>query len=557
MKLTAAILLTLLLTTAARESVKFTDMTAASGLRFRHHNSATPNKYLIETMAGGVAVFDYDGDGWLDVFFTNGARIQNPQADGAELDKSAPEFWNRLYHNNRDGTFTDVTQKAGVRGRGYAMGVAAGDYDNDGDADLLVTGYDAASLYRNNGDGTFAEVAAQAGIKADGWMTSAGFFDYDRDGDLDLFICRYLQWDFARGGIFCGDRRAGGRGYCHPDKFKPISNLLFRNNGDGTFADVSAASGVGAALGKALGVAFNDYDGDGWADIFVANDSHPQSLFRNRGDGTFEDVALVAGVGYSEDGRTFAGMGADFADLDDDGWPDVVATALPYEYYAFFRNRGRGGFDYLSLDSGLGEITRLFGGWGVRIFDYDNDGAKDVFFANSHVMDNIALTQPHLSYEQPPLLLKFDGRRFANVSAASGEVFARRSASRGAAFGDLDNDGDVDVVIANCGGEAMALRNDGGNRNHWFAVELRGRQSNRDGVGARVVLTRQNGKKQHAFVSAAASYLSANDRRVFFGLGAEAAVKLIRVEWPSGAAQEIAAPKVDRVVKIEERGGGK
>ncbi len=539
-------------------SARFTDATLSSGLRFLHRNSATPNKYLIETMAGGVALLDYDNDGFLDVFFTNGARIKDTQRDGEPLDKSPPEFWDRLYRNNRDGTFTDVTEKAGVRGKGYGMGVAVADYDNDGDADLLVTGYNVASLYRNNGDGTFSDVTAQSRINTEGqpgWMTSAGFFDYNHDGHLDLFICRYLQWDFASGSIFCGDSRPGGRGYCHPDKFKPISNLLFKNNGDSTFTDVSAASGVRAHAGKALGVAFNDYNHDGRMDIFVANDSHPQFLFKNNGDGTFTETGLVAGISYSEDGKTFAGMGADFADIDDDGWPDIVATALPYEFYAFFRNNGKGAFQYLSLDSGLGGITRLYGGWGMRIFDYDNDGVKDVFFANSHVMDNIARTQPHLSYEQKPLLLKFNSNRFTNVSSMSGEVFTRASASRGAAFGDLDNDGDVDVVIANCNGAAIRLRNDGGNANHWIAVELRGVRANRDGIGAKIVLTRQSGKKQYAVVSAAGSYLSANDRRVYFGLGSDTAVRQIRIEWPGGAIQEIAGPKVDQILRVEEKVG--
>lgn len=550
---------------------RFVDVASSAGLRFQHRNSATPRKYLLETMGGGAAVLDYDNDGWLDLFFTNGARLKDGQRDDEPLDKSAPEFWDRLFRNNRDGTFTDRTEQAGVRGKGYGMGAAAADYDNDGDTDLLLTGYNVITLYRNNG-GTFTDVTAQSRINASGqvsqlgqfslgWMTSAGFFDYNNDGQLDLFICRYLQWDFAAGSIFCGDSRPGGRGYCHPDKFKPVANLLFKNNGDGTFSDVSGASGIARRAGKALGVAFNDYNNDGWLDVFVANDSHPQFLFKNNGDGTFTETGLLAGVSYSEDGRTFAGMGADFADIDDDGWADVVVTALPYEYYAFFQNQGRksgkGVFQYLSLDSGLGEITRLFGGWGVRIFDYDNDGVKDMFFANSHVMDNIAHTQPHLSYEQRPLLVKFDGRRFTNVSATAGDVFTRAAASRGAAFGDLDNDGDVDVVIANNNGPAQVLRNDGGNVNHWLAVELRGVRANRDGIGAKIVLTRQSGKKQYGLVSTAASYLAANDRRVFFGLGSETAIKQIRIEWPGGGVQEITRPHVDGVLRVEEKTSAK
>jgi enediyne biosynthesis protein E4 len=535
--------------------VKFTDITAASGLRFLHRSSATQNKYLIETMGGGVALFDADSDGWLDVFYTNGARLKDPQPDNESLDKSAPEFRNRLFHNNRDGTFTDVTEKAGLGGKGYSMGVATGDYDNDGDADLLVTGYGVISLYRNDAQGTFTDITARSGIKGDGWMTSAGFFDYNNDGHLDLFICRYLQWNFTSGSLFCGESRPGGRGYCHPDKFKPISNYLFKNNGDGTFTDVSAASGVKAKPGKALGVAFADYNRDGLMDISVANDSHPQFLFRNKGDGTFVEVGLDAGVGYDEDGKTFAGMGTDFSDLDDDGWPDIVTTALPYQYFAFFHNNGKGGFDYLSLNSGLGAITRLFGGWGVRIFDYDNDGAKDVFLANSHVMDNITVTQPHLAYEQKPLLLKFDGHRFQDISARSGEVFQKEMAARGAAFGDLDNDGDLDVVIANCNRPAVVLRNDGGNRNHWLAVELRGTRSNRDGLGGLITLTMKSGKKSFAQVTTASSYLSASDRRAFFGLRNEDTIRTVKIEWPGGAVQEMAEPKADRVLRVEEEAG--
>jgi enediyne biosynthesis protein E4 len=539
---------------AVSQPVKYTDATASSGLRFRHRNSATATKYLIETMAGGVALFDYDGDGWLDVFFTNGARLAEAQRDGVPLDKTAPEFWNRLFRNNRDGTFTDVTERAGVKGRGYAMGIGVGDYNNDGHADLLVTGYGEAILYRNNGDGTLSDVSLRARLKTDGWMTSAGFFDYDNDGRLDIFICRYLQWDFAAGAVFCGDARPGGRGYCHPDKFKPVASYLFRNLGDGTFADVSAASGIAAHAGKSLGVAFADFNRDGFTDISVANDSFPQFLFKNKGDGKFDEVALAAGVGYNEDGKTFAGMGTDFSDLDDDGWPDIVTTALPYEYYAYFRNDGRGGFNYLSLDSNLGALTRLFGGWGVRVFDYDNDGAKDLFLANSHVLDNIALNQPHLSYRQKLLLLKFDGRAFRDVSAQSGEVFAEAWSSRGAAFGDLDNDGDVDAVISTCDGPAYFLRNDGGNRNHWLGLELRGTKSNRDGIGARVTLTLASGKRLYNAVSTAGSYLSANDRRVFFGLGKETAIRQVRVEWPSGAVQEVGELRCDQLLRVIEPG---
>jgi hypothetical protein len=530
----------------------FVDVTREAGLNFRHVNSATPSKYLIETMGGGVALLDYDRDGWMDVYFVNGARLKHPHPDGEPPDKSAPEFWNRLFRNNRDGTFTDVTERAGVRGHGYGMGVAAGDYDNDGFPDLLVTNYGSAILYRNRGDGTFADVTRQAGLNADGWMTSATFLDYNRDGCLDLFICRYLDWDFKRGSLFCGIETPDGRAYCHPDEFPPVANYLFRNNCDGTFSDASGSSGIGASRGKALGVAVADFDRDGWIDISVANDSFPQFLFRNNGDGTFEEIASTSGAGYTEDGQTFAGMGTDLADLDGDGYPDIVTTALPYQYFAFFRNNRDSTFTYASFVSNLAEATRLLSGWGMKVFDFDNDGGREIFFANSHVMDNIEVTQPQVSYLQPPLLVKYREGKFANISAQSGEVFREVWSARGAAFGDLDNDGDIDVVVASVNGPAYLLRNEGGNRNNWIALELRGSKSNRDGMGAQVRLTAPSGKAQHATASVGGSYLASNDPRVFFGLGKEKLVAEIRIEWPSGTTQVLTEIQPNQFLKVEE-----
>jgi len=535
--------------------VTFVDVTESSGLRFLHRNSATSNKYLMETMTGGVAIFDYDQDGWLDVFFVNGAKLKDPHPDAEVPDKSSPEFWNRLFRNNHDGTFTDVTQKAGLQGRGYGMGVAAADYDNDGFTDLFVTNFGDCILYHNNGDGTFADVTARAKIKVDGWPTSAGFFDYDRDGYLDLFVCRYVQYSFS-GNIYCGDKKPGARAYCHPDNFKPVSNVLLKNNGDGTFTDVSQSSRIKASEGKGLGVAFADFNNDGFLDISVANDSYQQFLFKNNGDGTFTETGVIAGVGYTEDGKTFAGMGTDFVDLDDDGFPDIVTTALSNESYAFFHNNGDESFTYATLVSNLGEITRLFAGWGLHIFDYDNDGSKDLFLANGHVMDNIAFTQPHLSYMQKPLLLKSAGKKFVDVSSSSGSVFTQVWASRGAAFGDLDNDGDLDIVVSNCDGPAYFVRNEGGNRNHWIGLELRGVKSNRDGIGARVILTTGSGKVQYNHATSTASYLSANDKRVFFGLGEETKAKQIQILWPSGIEQILTDVKPDQILKVEEKAEG-
>lgn len=532
--------------------VTYLDVTRASGISFRNNNSATPDKYLIETMTGGVAIFDYDNDGWPDVFLVNGARIHTGQRDDEQPDKSSPEYWNRLYHNNHDGTFTDVTEKAGVRGSGYGMGVAVGDFDNDGFEDLLVTNFGSVTLYHNNGNGTFTDVTARAGLRTEGWMSSAGFFDYDNDGKLDLFICRYLDWNFSKN-TYCGSRLEGGRSYCHPDNFKPISDYLFHNNGDGTFTDVSSKSHIAATPGKGLGVAFADFNNDGRLDISVANDSFQQFLFLNNGDGTFTENALAAGVGYTDEGKVFAGMGTDAADVDDDGRPDIVTTALSNETYAYFHNNGDGTFNYDTNVSRLGQITKLYGGWGMRILDYDNDGHKDLFFANSHVLDNVEKTQPHLEYLQPLLLLRQINGKFVDVSKQSGQVFVEKWASRGAALGDLDNDGDMDALVVTCNGPAYVLRNDGGNKNGWIALDLRGTRSNRDGIGAKVKLTAASGRVQYGMVTTTASYQSAQDRRLYFGIGQEKGIGSIEIAWPSGIKQIIENPPIRQIMTVKER----
>jgi hypothetical protein len=524
------------------------------GIDFSHENSATSNKYLLETMGGGVAVFDYDTDGRLDVFFTNGAKIDDPMPAGKLPDKSDRRFWNRLYRQNGDGTFRDTTENAGVTGmpqNRYGMGAAVGDYDNDGFADLYVTNYGGNTLYRNNGDGTFADVTARAGVAASGWSASAGFFDADNDGKLDLFVTRYVEWTFQTNG-YCGEKKPGYRAYCHPDNYEPTTNILYRNNGDGTFTDVSAKAGIAGAAGKGLGVAFADYDHDGFVDVYVANDSVQSFLYHNDGDGTFTELGLLAGVGFNEDGKTFAGMGVDFADYDNDGLPDIVVTDLSNERYRLFRQGGDGSFQDVTHSSGVGAASLLFSGWSTRFFDYDNDGWKDVFVAQGHVMDTIEKTSPNLRYLQPPLLLRNETGRFVRV--APGEAFQKDWPGRGAAFGDLDNDGDIDVVVNNVGQRALVLRNDGGNQGNWLGIQTVGKTSNRDGIGCRVKVVSDGGATQYFTVNTAVGYLSSSDRRLLVGLGRATAARLVEIRWPSGIVQKLEDVASGQVLSAVEPG---
>jgi hypothetical protein len=520
----------------------FEDATRRSRIDFRHENSATPHKYLLETMGGGVALIDYNGDGRLDVFLTNGARL-----DGGAVDKSDDRYRNRLYRAHADGTYTDVTEAAGVAGTGgYGMGAAVGDFDNDGHDDLYVTNFGGNVLYRNRGDGTFEDVTGRGGVAASGWSTSAGFFDYDNDGKLDLFVCRYLDWDFSRN-RYCGEHKSGYRSYCHPDNFDGISSILFHNEGGGRFTDVSRKAGIDSPEGKALGVAFADFDDDGWQDIYVANDSAPCFLFRNKRDGTFEEIALPAGVAYDEDGRTFAGMGVDFSDYDNDGRPDLIVTNLSLQRYALYRNNGDATFTYATQTSGVGNATQEYSGWGVKFADFDNDGWKDIFAAQGHVMDTIHLTSPNLKYAQPPLLLKNHGGQFRTAGQFSGPL-----ASRGAAFGDLDNDGDIDVVISNCGGPPSVLTNRIGSRSNWLRLKLTGTRSNRNAIGSRIVARLPGGQTQRYEVHTASSYLAANDARVLIGLGPHRAVESIEIRWPGGARQVLKDVRGGQAVEVRE-----
>jgi hypothetical protein len=527
--------------------VTFTDITSQSKITFRHAASPTSQKYLPETMGGGVAMFDFDNDGRLDLFFTNGAAIKDPMPAGALPDKREAKFWNRLYKQKPDGTFDDVTERAQVRGEGYSMGAAAADFDGDRNIDLFVTGYAGSRLYRNSGDGTFEDVTRARGAEVSGWSTSAGWFDYDRDGRLDLFVLRYMDWDFERGNIFCGDPRF--RAYCHPDNFKGAASVLLHQKPDGKFEDVSARAGIADPSGKGLGVAFADFDNDGFLDLFVANDSVRQFLFRNLGDGTFEDIALGAGAGYDENGKTFAGMGVDTADYDNDGLMDVFITALSNETYPLFRNSGNLSFNYETGASGIGQITVLFSGWGTRFVDADNDGWRDLVVAQGHVLDTIEKTTGHLAYKQAPLLMRNTGKGFVNVSATAGAPFNIALAARGAAFGDLDNDGDADIVFAQTDGPPVICRNDG-TKNHWLGIALVGTGGNRFGLGSRVTVVDSAGGRQVFDVTTASSYLSSNDPRVIVGLGTLTAVRSVEIRWPDGRKQTITNPQIDRYLVV-------
>jgi hypothetical protein len=526
----------------------FTDVTSELGLRFEYVASHTSRKYLIETMGSGLALFDYDNDRRLDIFVVNGAQLSDPTQKGTIPQKQGPQDWNRLYHQKRDGTFEDVTEKAGLQGIGYGMGVAVGDYDNDGFEDLYVTAYGGNRLYHNNGDGTFTDVTEKAGVGGGGWSTSAAWVDLDGDGLLDLVVLRYLQWDFDD--TWCGERREGYRAYCHPDGYRPIAPLVYHNDGNGHFTEISRKVGL-AEPGKGLGIALADYDRDGHLDIFVANDSMPEFLYHNKGDGTFEEVALRSGVAVDGEGHTYAGMGVDFADYNNDGLPDLVVTALASQMYALYRNNGDDTFTYESYPSGLGRMTMKHSGWGVRFIDYDNDGWKSLLINQGHDLDTVQLTFPDLRYKEPMLLARNTGKGFEDVSAQAGEIFQKAWVGRGLAIGDIDNDGRLDAVVTSNDGALYVLHNSTKTQNHWLTLELIGHRSNRDAIGAEVKLTTARGS-QWATVTTAGSYLSSSDKRVHFGLGAETVARTIEIRWPSGIRQTLKDVRADQILKIEE-----
>jgi hypothetical protein len=528
--------------------VTYVDVAAAAGITFQHDNAASTEKYLIETMGSGCGWIDYDQNGLMDLYLVNGAatRLYTPKH----------ALQSALYRNNGDGTFSDVTAKAGVGAEGlFGMGVAVGDYDNDGFPDLFVLGYGRCILYHNNGDGTFTDVTAKAGVENLGrWGSSAAWFDHDNDGRLDLVIANYVDWA-PDNNFWCGDHGPGLRSYCHPDNYHGQAPTLYHNNGDGTFTDVSLRSGVGAKPGNGLGVVTFDYDDDGWQDIFIANDSMPNFLFHNNRDGTFREVGYMAGVAVSMDGTSEAGMGVDAADASGNGRMDLIVTHLDSQLARFYQNMGGGVFDDATLRSKISYATFHMSGFGTRFMDYDNDGLRDVFMADGHILDNIERYRGEVRYAEPKLMFRNTGRGiFENVSDRLGADFQRPRVSRGAAIGDFDNDGDLDVLVNNNGEPAQLLRNDGGNANHWLEIFLIGTKSNRDAVGARVKLTAGD-LTLYDQRKGGMSYQSAQDPRLHFGLGARASVDALEIIWPSGVVTKLADIKSDQIIAVKEGEG--
>ena len=530
-------------------AIKFEDIAAKAGVHFITQNSPTANKNQVETMVAGVALLDYDGDGYLDIYLVNGAAIPS-------LKKESPAYWNRLYHNNHDGTFTDVTERAGVAGAGYGMGVAVGDYDNDGRPDIFLANVTGNQLFHNNGDGTFTDVTEKAGLAGaqyNGkkmWSVGAGWFDYNNDGLLDLFVVNYCVWEVNKD-PYC-PLKSGVRGYCHPKLYTSLHNTLYRNNGDGTFTDVSVETGIASYLGKGMSVSFADYDGDGYLDAFVANDTTPAFLFHNLGGKKFEEVGVPTGVAYAPDGTTLSGMGSDFRDINNDGRPDIWYTAVEHQTFPLLINDGKGDFDDMTLSDGL-DATKEMSGWSNGIFDFDNDGWKDLFVARANVLDNISELTPSRKYPEPNSIFRNLGNgKFADVSKTAGPDFQLEGAHRGAAFGDLFNDGHIDAVVSVLGGQVKLLRNVSDTGNHWILVKLVGTKSNRMAIGAQIHITTEDGKQQWNELTTAVGYTSASDSRVHFGLGKNTHIKEIDIRWPSGIRQTLQDVAADQILTVEE-----
>jgi enediyne biosynthesis protein E4 len=521
---------------------------AVSGIDFVHANGRSLQKYLPESTGPGCAFLDYDNDGWMDIYLVNSGPC---------------DFWtpskplrNALYHNNRDGTFTDVTEKAGVTGGGYGMGAAVGDYNGDGFPDLYVTQYGRSILYRNNGDGTFTDVTEKAGVAAPGWASSAVWFDYDNDGRLDLFVCRFVDFSKLKHHA-CNAPNipslAGVNEYCYPRIFDPMPSRLFHNNGDGTFTDVSRQTGIADNPGKAWGVVATDINNDGWMDLFVANDTVANFLFMNRKGKRFEEIGFTAGVAYGPGGTARSGMGVDSADFDQDGWMDLFVTNLDHELYAFYQNQHDESFEDKASPSGIAKATQLMSGWGLKFFDYDNDGNLDLFIVNGHPDDLIDKIKPNVTYSEPLLLLHNTGKGLEDVSRQSGPIFAKNLSGRGLAIGDFDNDGGVDVLVGINDGAPILLKNNIGRQNSWLGIKLVGKNSNPDAIGARITY-RSGDLKRSRMKVGGGSYLSSHDPRIVLGLGARRKMDWLEVKWPlpGGATQRFTDLPANRYITIIE-----
>lgn len=520
--------------------VRLESVPAALDVRFVLDNSPTLHKHLPETMPGGVATFDYDGDGLTDVFFTNGAAMPS-------LVKEAPRHWNRLYRNLGGFKFRDVTESAGVHGSGYSMAAAVADFDNDGHPDLFVAGVRRNILYRNRGDQTFEDVTVKAGIMSSDWSVGATWVDFDNDGLLDLFVVNYVQWSPSVD-TFCGDKVRNIRSYCHPRLFEGTTNQLYRNLGGGRFKDVSDSSGLKKWKGKGMAVSAADYDADGFADLFVTNDKSPNFLFHNLRNGRFEEVAFESGVALPDTGTEMSSMGADFRDLDNDGLPDIVLTALSGETFPVFRNGGRGAFADFSLKSEMGRLSRKYSGWGIGLFDFDNDGLKDIFTANSHVNDSVAAFEA-TEYKQHNTIFRNVGEgRFEDATLAAGGSFVQAArAHRGCAFADFDGDGRIDIVVTSLGDAPEFWRNVSPGTNNWSIVKLTGTRSNRDGIGATVRIGNQTNH-----MSTSIGYASSSHFGLHFGFGKRYKLEEIEIHWPSGVRQTLRDVNMNQILRISE-----
>ena len=536
----------LALQAAAPRTITFENIAATSGVTFTHVNGASADKYLVETMGSGALFFDYDNDGWIDLFLVDGGSI----ADNAVSARAQ----HRLFRNAGKGVFKDATESSGIRHREYGMGACAGDVDNDGRVDLYITNYGPNVLYRNAGNGVFTDVTRTAGVAFAGWSTSCAFLDIDGDGDLDLFVTNYLDAPKTNN-RFCGDPQRRIRVYCHPLVYPAVANVLYRNDGKGVFTDVSAEAGLTKYLGNGLGVAVGDYDDDGRPDVFVANDSVPNFLFHNEGAGRFSEIGLLAGVAVARDGKPRAGMGTEFADYNGDGRLDLVVTNHEFETTSLFRNDGGSSFVDTTLDAGISSATLPFVGFGVGFFDLDNDADLDLSIVNGHVIDNTAVFRPGSTHAQRKLLFQnANGRRFAEISQQSGSGFARDGVGRTLIGGDIDNDGDIDLVVTNNGGAVEVLRNTGGNARNAIEIRVAGTRSNRDGLGARLTVT-AGGRSQVREIKSGSSYLGQNDLRAHVGLGDATRVERVDVRWPSGQTETLRDVAANQIVTITEGKG--